>query len=298
MDRHQDVSQLWSWLPAFRAVAEVQHVRKAAQRLHVSPSALSRTIRLLEEQLGHPLFRREGRSLRLQPAGTQLLEAVRNCMRQIDDVMRELDANTLHGVLRVVSPGTLSVAVLRPALERLAERAPQLRPQITVGSPADVSGRLLRGTLDVALQTSPLGESQLQETFLGEYASGLYVGPEHPLFHAQELAPDGVTEFGFVAPPPIAGLSPDGWPAKLPRRVDVTVTSLFVGMDLCRGGGYIGVFPDPVASRDVAVGTLRRLPVDVIALTPIFAVHRPILETVGPAEALLQELRAVVSIVA
>ena len=88
-DRHQRVSQLWQWLPGFRAVAEVQHVRRAAERLHVSPSALSRTIHLLEEQLGHRLFRREGRSLRLEPHGELLLQVVRHCMRQIDDTVKQ-----------------------------------------------------------------------------------------------------------------------------------------------------------------------------------------------------------------
>ena len=52
MDKVQRLHRFWSWLPAFSAVAETQHLPSAALKLHVSPSALSRTIRLLEDDLG------------------------------------------------------------------------------------------------------------------------------------------------------------------------------------------------------------------------------------------------------
>ena len=43
------VERIWNWLPAFRAVAETEHLPTASDLLHVTPSALSRTIRLLEQ---------------------------------------------------------------------------------------------------------------------------------------------------------------------------------------------------------------------------------------------------------
>ena len=55
------VSQLWSWLPAFRTVAETEHLPTAARMLELSPSALSRSVKQLEDSLGRPLFTREGR---------------------------------------------------------------------------------------------------------------------------------------------------------------------------------------------------------------------------------------------
>jgi hypothetical protein len=44
--RLRRVAQLWNWLPGFRAVAEHEHVHKAAHTLGISPSALSRTVKL------------------------------------------------------------------------------------------------------------------------------------------------------------------------------------------------------------------------------------------------------------
>lgn len=63
-------------LPAFRAVARLQNLRAAAEELHLTPSAVSQQIRTLEDQLGHALFERHGRSLALNPAGAALQRAV------------------------------------------------------------------------------------------------------------------------------------------------------------------------------------------------------------------------------
>ena len=54
--RLNDVASVWNWLPTFRAVAETEHVARAAEILHVSPPAVSRTIKLLEDHLGTKLF--------------------------------------------------------------------------------------------------------------------------------------------------------------------------------------------------------------------------------------------------
>ena len=56
-------------LAAFRAVAEVQNLRAAAEALHLTHSAVSQQIRGLEEHLGFELFERRGRRVVLNPAG-------------------------------------------------------------------------------------------------------------------------------------------------------------------------------------------------------------------------------------
>src|SRR3546814_18692932 len=60
-------------LPAFRAVAELQNLRAAAERLHLTHSAISQQIRGLEQHLGFELFDRRGRRVVLNQAGVALL---------------------------------------------------------------------------------------------------------------------------------------------------------------------------------------------------------------------------------
>ncbi len=92
------VDAFWSYLPACLAVAEMQHVRKAAQQLHISPSALSRTITLLEHRLGYPLFDRSGRRIQLNAAGEALLAAVRRGIELVDQVVLRERSPGAHGL--------------------------------------------------------------------------------------------------------------------------------------------------------------------------------------------------------
>lgn len=80
-------SAFWSYLPAFIAVAETEHLRKAAQALHVSPSALSRTITTLEQRIGYSLFERSGRRLRLTARGERLMRVLRDGMLVLDETL-------------------------------------------------------------------------------------------------------------------------------------------------------------------------------------------------------------------
>jgi DNA-binding transcriptional LysR family regulator len=85
LDRHQEVAQVWNWLPAFRAAAEYESLQRAALALSVSPSALSRSIRLLEEALGVSLFTRSPSGLSLTSHGQHLLAATRDAIRLVHD---------------------------------------------------------------------------------------------------------------------------------------------------------------------------------------------------------------------
>ena len=130
MERFRRVSSLWSWLPAFRAVAETQHLPTASAQLYVSASALSRTIRLLEEDVGRRLFLRNGRRIELNESGQRLLTAVRNAMRMIHEGLLAIDGTELSGPVHVATASLVTTAHVLPGLRRLRQEHPELVPHV------------------------------------------------------------------------------------------------------------------------------------------------------------------------
>jgi LysR family transcriptional activator of glutamate synthase operon len=81
-------------LKYFREVAERQHVTRAAEKLFVSESAISRAVTQLEEELGVPLFYREGRAVVLSPYGRLFLENVTRALGVLESGRRLLREQT------------------------------------------------------------------------------------------------------------------------------------------------------------------------------------------------------------
>lgn len=280
------VAQLWSWLPAFRVVAETENLRAAAELLHVTPSALSRTIRVLEDNLQLTLFERHGRNLKLNPNGRLLLSRTRDAMRGIDEALQDLFETRFSGELRVSSVGVTTHFVL-PALADLRATYPTLRAAHTGVPMPDVVPALTRGRVDVAFHESPVAASELELEKLAEVDSGVFCGRGHPLHSRRAVPLDEVLRHEFVAPPAVEG-GPlhDGWPPELPRKVGVSVQSLGHGLDLCEAGRFLALLPVPLA-RD----GMRQLTGPGVPPTSVYVLRRRALSDDDPVASLIALVR-------
>src|ERR1700759_3417697 len=131
----------------FIAVAETEHAGRAAARLHISQSPLSRQIRQLEELLGVALFARERQRIRLTDAGRWLLDPARALIARSEALVRaakEVGSGEL-GLIAIGFVGAaLTVGVLPAALRQL--RAERPRVEIALRQLSSTAQRAARTT--------------------------------------------------------------------------------------------------------------------------------------------------------
>ena len=129
-------------LTAFVAVADQRSFRAAAARLDVTPSALSHSMRQLEERLGVRLLHRTTRSVSVTDAGQRLLDRLRPAIDQIAGALENLDGERLRplGHLRVYAANLLAAtAVIVPIWERFLSTYPEVQLEVHLGDgPADL----------------------------------------------------------------------------------------------------------------------------------------------------------------
>lgn len=119
-------------LPAFRAAARLANLRAAAQALHLTHSAVSQQIRVLEEQLGFSVFDRVGRRVVLNPAGKALLASVESALSALDDGMQAAAAAVAGrgALLRVTALPSFAQRWLLPRISRWHARHPDIALEI------------------------------------------------------------------------------------------------------------------------------------------------------------------------
>ena len=125
----------------FVAVAEELHFGRAAERLHISQSPLSRAIRELERELGLVLFVRTTRRVELTPAGSVLLERSRRALAEIDGAIADARQSAQQDA-RVLAIGHGPFS--RPLALRIAGEVRVQQPELPVRLDEDVTPELLR----------------------------------------------------------------------------------------------------------------------------------------------------------
>src|SRR6187401_478073 len=108
-------------LEILQAIAETGSFTASGRKLHVSQSAISRQIALLEEELGEPLFQRVGRHVRMTPAAETLVQLAQRVFQDMRDTVGQITdrTHTLRGTLRLVGGMTVCLYVFPPLLRHM-----------------------------------------------------------------------------------------------------------------------------------------------------------------------------------
>jgi LysR family positive regulator for ilvC len=146
-----------SKLKIFCTLAQQLHFGRAAESCHISPSALSRNIKQLEDDLGIQLFERDNRSVALTQDGKQFLHFAREMLQQWETYQESIlsQADQLRGQLSIYCSVTASYSFLYEILTEFRKQHPGIAIKLHTGDPAQSIERVLAGQEDIAIAAKP-----------------------------------------------------------------------------------------------------------------------------------------------
>jgi DNA-binding transcriptional LysR family regulator len=164
-------------------VAETGSIRKAADKLFVSPSSVNRQILNLEEHIGTTLFDRESKGMRPTRSGEIILAAAREFSRSMKDALDQVSSLRGLGKGRV-SFGTLTTfaeTFAAPLIVRLRKAHPGLGIFYYAGNSSEIVQKVLEGDLDFGLCWDPPPSTPLHRIDFVEVPIGVAMRPSHPM---------------------------------------------------------------------------------------------------------------------
>ncbi|MGV0786746.1 LysR family transcriptional regulator [Mycolicibacterium sp. XJ2] len=197
----------------FVAVADELHFKRAADKLMITPPPLSKQIKLLEKELGGPLFERGYHDVRLSPLGERLIGPAREILRQIE----EFKATAKHGV-QGSAPLRLSATAYAPSdllaqLETVLTDLPGPTEFRVPGSGTEVAAKLIAGQAELGLIHLPAGDKRLRHKVVASYQGAVAVRFDDPLAAKDLVTIDELRDrevvIDFARPNPVvlAGLT-------------------------------------------------------------------------------------------
>jgi DNA-binding transcriptional LysR family regulator len=168
-----------STISIFVAVVEAGSFSNAAEQLHLTRSAVSKSIARLEDRLGVSLFKRTTRTLSLTAEGTLFYEHSRRALKEITTAETLLDQGKISatGLLRISAPALFGQLYIAPLMVNLAQQHPDLQVELSLN---DRTVDLVDDGFDLAIRIGTLPDTtHLVARKLGDHRMLLCATPEY-----------------------------------------------------------------------------------------------------------------------
>ena len=249
----------------FARVAETGSFSRAAQRLGLPKSTVSRRLSVLEERLGERLMLRTTRRLSLTEFGLQLLEHARQVAAEVDAVkaLSEYRQAQPSGRLRVSMPSDFATGLLTEMLAAFIALHPAVSLELDL-SPRRVD--LIGENFDLAVRMGDLpDDAMLAARRIAVFSSGLYAAPNYLADHGKPTVPDDLYRHDALQ---LLGRNTEAvswvlvraeqrWEGLPPGRAIANSPELLIS--LARAGAGIAAVPDYFAAPSVRRGELTRV---------------------------------------
>jgi len=280
----------------FLKIAELGSLSRAADRMRIAQPALSRQIRLLEEEVGTPLFVRHRRGVQLTAAGEALRQQITGPVRQIRQAFDDIRSRAVEGGGQVALglPPTVSSILAARFARRVAEKAPNISLRIVEGYAGHLIDWLLRSEVDIALLYGPASDYQMTVSEI-LYEDLMLVGPAScDLSPEHRISLADAAKLPLILPSQSHGIRLVVETAAAKVRVKLNVRyeadSFLLMKELTTFGLGYTALPLSAFSRELAAGELRYAP---LGKPPVM---RQLVLGIRPEEELTRSARVVVKL--
>lgn len=252
-------------LRVFVTVVEEGGVGRAALALGITQPAVSQYLRALEEQVGHPLFERQGRHLVLSKVGEALLPEARRVVQALEEFQRVSQAmgRLELGEITLGAATTMATYVLPLFLKNFHEAHPGVRIYVETGSSERLAERLRMGEVEFAILEGVEHWEGYERHLFYEDELVFIVPPDHPWATREAVPPEWLEEETLIVRKPGSMT----WRAleRAFEQVGLELNPVFytdnneVTKRLVLAGAGVGIVSRVVVQPNLKVGNLRAL---------------------------------------
>ncbi len=190
----------WQQFEYFQVVARMQHITRAAETLSISQPALSRSIARLEEELGVPLFERQGRTIRLNHYGELFLKRVDRIMKEFQEGKQEIQdlLDPGYGEVSVGFMPTLGTYLIPNLISSFQVDYPNVNFRFKQNANDSLLAQLESGEIDFCLVSSIEDNPQVQWIQLWSEELFIIVPSHHRLAHCESVTLQEIADEPFV----------------------------------------------------------------------------------------------------
>jgi DNA-binding transcriptional LysR family regulator len=259
----------------FSETAHSRSIRAASERLHVSPSAISRQIAKLEHELRAPMFDRRAQGMTLTPAGEILHSKLEGVMREFSRVKSHIAAlqDIQAGTVDVYCFQTAIESFVAPVLHRFHVQYPNVSFNVRMSSTDEAMEGLTTGAAEIGLVLNPPIRDTIasREVFRDRIVAAF--APSHPLAQRKIVSVRELAEFPFVLTETSFGLRQQIDRTFARHAFQPQVFCVTNSLALVKGVASVGpqctLLPRFAMEQEVAAGTLATIAVREFAADPL-----------------------------
>lgn len=253
-------------LELFLHLSRTLHYGQTSAACHLSPSALSRTVQRLEQELGHTLLERDNRSVALTVHGERLQQFASGVLERYERLKKDLsrEAEHLAGTISVFATVTACQSFLPDLLSRFRLEFPDIHVRLETGYATEALDMLERGRVDVAVAALPEQVKKSLVTRIVTYTPLTFVAPQLACEVSRRVEQRPIDWANLPVVLPAAGLARvavERWFRR--QRITPNVYSEVTGneaiLSLVSTGCAVGVVPELVMERSPLRANVRAL---------------------------------------